>query len=241
MKIKTQAIIIRTVKFGESKLIVDAFTDVEGRMSFIIPLPKSAKAKLRRQFFQPLMLLELDCDIRERARLQKITDARICFPFVSLPLQPVKMSLAMFISEFLCYALRGEQANNPLFAYVSDSIKWLDSAVDGYANFHLAFLMRLSRFLGFYPNLEDYCEGCCFDLRAAGFCLVEPSHHDFLSPSEAGKIIVMMRMDFGTMHLYKMSRAERNRMVDIIISYYRIHIPDFPELKSLDVLRELFV
>lgn len=240
MQVKTKAIIIRTVKFGESKLIVDAFTDAEGRMSFIIPFSKSSKSRVRRQFFQPLMLLELDCDIRERAGLQKIKDARIDFPFTSLSFQPVKMSLAMFLSEFLCYALRGEQANGPLFAYISDGIKWLDSAPDGYANFHLAFLMRLSRFLGFYPNLDGYSAGCCFDLRSANFCQTEPAHHDFLYPQEAGRMMVMMRMDFGTMHLYKMSRMERNRLVDIIISYYRIHIPDFPELRSLDVLREMF-
>ena len=99
MQVKTKAIIIRTVKFGESKLIVDAFTDAEGRMSFIIPFSKSSKSRVRRQFFQPLMLLELDCDIRERAGLQKIKDARIEFPFTSLSFQPVKMSLAMFLSE----------------------------------------------------------------------------------------------------------------------------------------------
>ena len=43
-----------------------------------------------------------------------------------------------------------------------------------------------------------------------------------------------------TMHLFAMSRAERNRCLTIINDYYRLHLPNFPLLKSLDVLKELF-
>lgn len=49
-----------------------------------------------------------------------------------------------------------------------------------------------------------------------------------------------MRMNYETMHLFAMSRVERNRCLLIIIDYYRLHLPEFPPLKSLDVLKELF-
>ena len=79
-----------------------------------------------------------------------------------------------------------------------------------------------------------------FDLRAAEFCSLTPTHRDFLMPQEAGRIRLLMRMDYATMHLFRMGRADRNRILEIIIHYYRLHIPQFPGLRSLPVLQELF-
>ena len=100
--------------------------------------------------------------------------------------------------------------------------------------------MRLSLFLGFYPNLDHYQPGCYFDLRESIFLSVPPVHRDFLYPQEAEKIQLMMRMDFPTMHLFRMSHQDRNRLLEVSLSYYRLHIPDFPELKSVSVLQELY-
>ena len=100
--------------------------------------------------------------------------------------------------------------------------------------------MRLSRFLGFYPNLDDYLPGDYFDLRESVFCAVPPVHRDFLDPVEAEKVQLMMRMDYPTMHLFRMTHQERNRLLEVTLSYYRLHIPDFPELKSVAVLQDLY-
>ena len=100
--------------------------------------------------------------------------------------------------------------------------------------------MRMSRFLGFYPNVDHYRNGNYFDLRESMFCSIPPVHRDFLFPEEAEKIQLMLRMDYPTMHLFRMSHKERGRLIEVVLRYYRLHLPDFPELKSLDVLRELY-
>ena len=79
-----------------------------------------------------------------------------------------------------------------------------------------------------------------FDLRAAEFCSLTPTHRDFLMPQEAGRILLLMRMDFPTMHLFRLSRMERNRILEILLLYYRLHVPGFPELRSVSVLKELY-
>jgi len=241
MVIKTEAIVLRTFKYGENKHIVDMFTRTDGRLSFIVTIPKSGKGKIKKQIFQPLSLLNITADLRSNVSLQKLVDATINVPFTSLPFDPYKLSISLFIAEFLCYALRREQRNEPLYYYIEDSLIWLDSCGnEGFANFHLVFLMRLSRFLGFYPNLDNYDNGDCFDLRTGCFCVHPPLHNDVLAPVEAGRISLMMRMSYQTMHLFRMSRTERNRLLDVAVRYYTIHIPDFPCLKSLEVLRDLF-
>lgn len=147
----------------------------------------------------------------------------------------------MFLSEFLCRALREETENRPLFAYLQHSVVWLDECRGGFANFHLVFLMRLSRFLGLYPNLEHYAEGDYFDLQAACFTSLRPqTHSHYIGPQEAARLRRLMRMNYETMHLFGMSRAERARCLSVINDYYRLHLPDFPELRSLEVLKELF-
>ena len=62
----------------------------------------------------------------------------------------------------------------------------------------------------------------------------------FVVPAEASRICNLMRMNYDTMYLFGMNRTQRNRCLDIIHEYYRLHLPDFPELKSFRVLQELF-
>jgi DNA repair protein RecO (recombination protein O) len=240
MLVKTEAIVLHSFKYGETRLIVDMFTKELGRMSFIVPLPKSSKSRLKKQYFQPMTLLDIECDVRQRVQLQKLKDARLLTAYASISFSPEKLAISLFVAEFLYHALRSEQQNVPLFAYISDSMQWLDMAPANYANFHLTFLMHMSRFLGFYPNLDDYVDGCIFDMRAATFSQQVPTHRDFLQSDDSRRIHTLMRMDFPTLHLFQLSHHDRNRITEVLLHYYRLHIPQFPELKSLSVLQELW-
>ena len=105
-------------------------------------------------------------------------------------------------------------------------------------------MLHLTRFIGFYPNLddEDIDTGCntYFDMRAGSFMKHVPVHSDFLRPDEARKIRLLMRLNYTTMRLLSLSRSERNRIVEVILQYYRLHQPAFPDMKSLPVLQQLF-
>ena len=236
----TRAIVLHSFKYGESKLIIDLLTASHGRMSCIATLSKSPRAGLKKQCFQPLFIVEAVIDVRQRARLQRIKEARVAVPYATIPFEPTKLAVAMFLAEFMRCATRGEPLDEPAFAYVENSLRWLDGCTGSTANFHLVFMMRMARFLGFYPNTDGYTEGSWFDLRAASFAPDAPLHHDRLAPDEARKVNLLLRMNFATMHLFRMTRAERNRMTEIIIRYYELHLPDFHELKSLDVVKEIF-
>jgi DNA repair protein RecO (recombination protein O) len=111
MLTKTQAIVLHSLKYGETRLIVDMFTRSYGRLSFIVNIPKSSKAKVKKQLFQPLTLLEIEVDVRQKVQLQKLSDVRLAAPFLSIPFNPHKLSISLFVAEFLYYALRSEQRN----------------------------------------------------------------------------------------------------------------------------------
>lgn len=241
MQQKTACIVLHTVKYKDSALMATVYTEAAGRASLAVPVSRGRRSAVRSVLFQPPALVELEADVRPSQAVGRVKEVRVLHPYATLPYDPCKSAIALFLSEFLYRVLREETANRPLFAYLRHSLLWLDECRTGFANFHLVFLMRLSRFLGLYPNLEGYAAGDWFDLRAACFTPLRPlSHNDCIGPVEAARVARLMRMDYGTMHLFRLSRAERARCLEVILAYYRLHLPDFPALKSVEVLRELF-
>lgn len=240
MLVKTQAIVLRTLKYNDSQIIIDMFTECMGCVTFIQHIGKSKQRKIGLQFFQPLTILEILYDARQNIKLQRLKDVRITYPYISIPFDAYKVSISLFIADFLYYSVRNEQDCKVLYHYVETSIRWLDAANKDFANFHLVFMIHLTRFIGFYPNLENYHENDFFDLRNSIFTPAPPPHSDYIIPIEASKIVMFMRMNYDNMHLFKFSRHERNRCVHLILNYYRLHVPAFPDLKSLSVLQMLF-
>ena len=240
MLIKSRAIVLHTFKYNDTSSIAVLFTEERGMVSFVVHLPKSHRSSRKPQLFHPLALLEVEWAPRDKVSLQSLRNVSLATPYCNLPYDPAKASIAFFLSEFLYHSLRGETANYPLFEYITTSFLWLDTALKGYANFHLVFLMRLSRFLGFYPN-TDRADSCpYFDLLNSCFTLAPPLHGHFIDSTEAQHLPTLLRMNYDTMHLFSFTRSQRNRLLDVMNSYYSLHIPDFPHLKSLDVLRDLF-
>lgn len=240
MLVKTNAIVLNSLKYGESQIIVDMFTEMYGRLSFMQRIPRTSHSGVKKQFFQPLTILSIEFDFRPSQKLQRIKEAAVAWPFVSIPFDALKLSITMFVAEFTSYCTRSEQANRPLYLFVENSVRWLDACTNGFANFHIIYMLHLSRFVGFYPNLDSDVGKTWFDMRSGCFTGSMPAHNDVLQPDEANKIRLLMRLNYTTMRLLSLSRSERNRIVEVVLQYYRLHQPGFPEMKSLPVLMLLF-
>ena len=169
MLVKTQAIVLRTIKYGDSQLITDLFTQCMGNVSFIQRMRTGKGGRVGKPYFQPLTILDIEFDERPNKQLQRIKEMRLAYPFSTISFNSYKLSISLFLSEFLYFSVRGEHEVGALYQYVENSIRWLDSATDAFANFHLVFMMHLTRFIGFYPNLENWHAGDFFDLRNGVF------------------------------------------------------------------------
>ncbi len=240
MQEKIRGIVLRTVKYGDNGLIIDMFTERHGRRSFVTSIAHGRR-NTGNALWRPLAMLEFEADLRQSgSKLPRPKDARIYYNNVELTFHPVKSTLAMFLTEFLCHALKGESEERTLYAYLEHSFRWLDASENNYANFHLVFLMRLTRFLGIFPNLESDSPLNYFDLTAGCFCKSQPMHSHFLPPADAIQLLSLFRMNYDNMRCFRMSRHDRWRILEVLNDYYRLHIPGFPEVKSLEILREVF-
>lgn len=231
---------MRALKYGEGRLIVDIFTAAWGRITVAAKIASGARGRSRRLFFQPLTVLSLGVDYRPNRDVQTLGEVSIAHAWTSLTLDPVKMTVGMFLAEVMYHATRQSERDDMLYAFMADSLRWLDESEAGAANFHLVFMLHLTQHLGFLPSPEDYAPGAYFDLRSGEFTANAPLHPEYLGTSEARAMHSLLRMTYANMHLFRMSRAGRQRVLDIILAYYRIHLPSFPELKSLKVLHQVF-
>lgn len=240
MMVKTQVLVLKMIKFGDNKFIVDFFAEELGKVSVVAPISSSPRARFNRSLFQPLTILDVEIDFRQNKSLHNLKSATLAYPYKSIMIEPVKMCILMFLAELLTAVTKNEPKNYPLFNYVKASLLWLDEKQGGISNFHLVFMMRLVKFIGFTPNIDDYSIGDYFDLRSGSFCASVPYHADVLNPTDAAKVKTLLRMNYDNMHLFVMTRTDRSRLIAVLVKYYSIHIPNFPELKTLDVLPSLF-
>lgn len=237
---RTRGVVLHQLKYGEDSLIVDIYTQGHGTLSFMVKVPRSRKSSLRTMLLRPLNILELDFDYLPSRNLHRVTELRLAVPYTSLPYDPMKETLALYLSEFLYHALRHEGQNEALFQYLCTAMQWLDGMERGLANFHLVFLIRMTRFLGIWPDVGRNTSGLVFDIKDAVLTSTPPLHRAYLDAVETSFLPLLLRVSFGNMHLLRLNRQQRARILEVLELYYKIHVPEFQESKSLSVLKEMF-
>lgn len=239
MLFKTEGIVLGTHSYSDTYSITHLFTRDFGRVSYLLPLSRGKKTKIRSSLFFPLSVLHLEVEHMPLRDVQRLKEVERQFPLYELCTHMTKVSMAFFLSEFLSFVLRESDNNELTFDYLKNSIETLEAAEKGLANFHLALMMGLTRFLGIYPNTEYDIEHNYFDLQHGEFVVNEPMHAYYLNRKESTYLRDLDRINYCNMHLFKLSRNNRNEIVDQLLDYYRLHVYNFPPLKSLEVLREL--
>lgn len=209
-------------------------------MAYLITKGKSKRSKVSRSLFYPLSIVELEVEHQNLREIHRIKEAKSHLLLNQLPVNPIKGSICIFLAEFLSKVLKEVQSDKLLFEYILQSLQVLDLSEEKYANFHLVFMIRISRFLGFYPDTADYQRGNFFDLQLASFVRYKPVHNYFLNPEESVSFHFLLRMDYKNMHRFRFSRHERQEIVRRTLEYYRLHLSYFSDIKSLDILHEIF-
>lgn len=238
MLITTNAIVLSAIKYSEADLIVTCFTEKKGRKSYMLRgVLKSKKGKIRASYFQPLTQLEMEANHKDKESLDYLKEVKISFSYQTIHTTIHKASLVLFLSEVLKNTIQEEESNPPLYQYLVYAFQWLDGATV-YGNFHIIFLLELSRYLGFYPDDSakqhpyfNLLEGCFQEEVANIYCEKGTS-------VEALKKFLGIKFDAVT--AIKLSKNERAEALNLLLLYYQLHLQGFKKPKSLDVLQQLF-
>ncbi|QQX77485.1 MULTISPECIES: DNA repair protein RecO [Aequorivita] len=239
MVVATKAIVFSAIKYSEADLIVSSFTEASGIKSYLLRnILKTKKGKLKASFFQPLTQLEIIADHKNKGTLEYIKEAKVYYPYKTLHTDIVKTGLVMFLAEMLKNCIREEEANELLFAFLEQSLQWLDSNEE-VANFHIFFLLQLSMYLGFFPDATAI-NNSYFNIVEGSFQATNTSNYCI-----EGEAIENFKQFFGTnletFQKIKLTKTQRKKLLQLMLSYYSFHVQGYQKPKSLAVLNQLFL
>ena len=237
MLVTTKALVISALKYGEADLIVKCYTQEAGLKSYLLRgILKSKKGKLRTAMFQPAMQLELVAVHKDKGTLESIREAKVIQPYVSLHTDILKSSIVLFLSEMLRNSIQEEETNRPLYAFLEHAFLWLD--LHGHsANFHLLFLLELTKYLGFYPETST-SEYEYFNLETGIFETTESRYS--ISEENLDTLKALLGTNFDALSEIKLNQKRRTSFVNMLLAYYELHLHGFRKPKSLAVLSSLF-
>ncbi len=238
MIINSPAIVLHSLRYGEADLIVSLFTKTDGLHTYIQRgVLKSKKGKIRSSLFQPLMLLEIEASHQNKGRLDRIKEARVLTHFATLHTDFVKSALVFFISDILKNAIHEEEANSDLFEYLETTILWLDTHTN-VGNFHITFLIKLTQYLGFYPDVSK-ADLEFFNMQEGVF--QETSTNPYcVNGAQISKFKEFLGTTFEASMNIRLSKNTRSEILTMLLVYFELHLHGFKKPKSLSVLNEIF-
>lgn len=235
----TRGIVFKYLKYSETSIIVKVFTEKFGLQSYMVKGARSKRSKNKLAFFQPLNQVEIVAFQKENKSIKNLKEVRMLHTYQSIPFDIEKRSILMFLDELMFRSVKEETPNKALFEWLMNSLTVLDLTTKKVINFHLVFMMQLSRFLGFYPKQTPGQSPSYFDLQEGQFCLTQPNHPQIVGKVVAEKLLEIHQTSFESSPELELTNDERRKLAEILVTYYRLHLPGFGEMKSLLVLKEI--
>lgn len=219
MLAKTTGVVFRFIKYGDTSIIVNIFTSQFGLQSYIVNGVRSRSSKGKIALYQPLTLLDLVVYHKETTTIMRIKEAKCIYPFQQIQTDVKKTTIALFIEELINKSVREEAHAAELCDFLIQSLVTLDK-IDKPENFHLIFMVMLSKHLGFQPqSAAEVLGGRVMDY----------------SEEESLKLILNSSYTSDL----SITNSQRRHVLDALLRFYSMHVENFGTMKSLSVLREI--
>jgi DNA repair protein RecO (recombination protein O) len=216
---KTRGIVFRFTKYGESSIIATIFTEIFGIQSYIVNGVRSKAGKNKIALYQPLTLLDLVVYHRANANINRIKEVKCLYPFQSIHTNIRKSGVAMFIIEVINKTVKEESHAHQLCDFFIRSFITLDQ-MENSENFHLIFLLKLSRLLGFGAHHVNDVLGIRFT-------------------SEENEKVIEKLLKADYLDTVAMQNQQRREIIELIMKFYKDHMENLGDMKSIQVLREI--
>lgn len=234
MRVSDKAIILQAIKHGDKKFILKIFTQHHGTLTAAAAVGNSTSSKIRPGAILPLTLVDVELVMKQNKEVHRMTEASCYCVNMDISTSLAKLSIAQFLNEVLIKTLK-EQAGSPhLFEFVETCLKFLNDTQEDYVNLHLYFLTELTKYLGFEPQNNYSAQSPYFDCREGRFSPV-----GLTMPLGLNKEDSVLFSEFLKTNSLKtgISNEQRKVLVEILLAYYKLHVPGFTDIKSHEVLK----
>ncbi len=239
MLIKSRAIVLRSISYGDSGLITRFYTENNGIVTFLIKGAKTGKGKIKSSHLQALNLVEIDYIFKQNTKFQILKELK-CEPVLHEIFSDFRKNMvATYILELLNKNLNEEAPNQDLFNFIYNSILYLDLFQNSLANYPIYFSIRFTRFLGFYPKVDTYYENSVFDLENGIFIPENEINYKITNSIQAYWIYMFSIASIEELPEFKLNGDFRREILELLLKYYRLHTPNMDDFKSLNILTEM--
>lgn len=238
MLTKNNSIVLSKLKYRDHDLIVKCYTEQRGLVSYMLRgVLKSKKGLSKTVYYQALSQLQIEENYKPNQSLHFIKEVKFSYIYKSLHTNIYKSSIVLFLSEILSNVLKEEEKNEDLFHFISAALQYLDNE-DQFSNFHLLFLLKLTRYLGFQPENVNTNDPY-FNLESGIF---EGINHGIYSVSGENLTLLkrLLGTNFDTLNTVKINGKQRQEFLNMLLYYFELHLGNFKNPKSLQVLNEVF-
>lgn len=231
MEIITEAIVLRSTKYTSSSFIVNAFSREAGLIAFIFRASKKQKTMALKEL---LTIVELNYTYKENKAIITPRNLSISQPLPSITMSFHKQTMSMFIAEFMGKMIQEEEQNREFFDFFKQALIELNDTDEPKA-FHIWFVIQCTHYLGISPSIGD---GLFLDLESGRGSDFEPPHHFYLDKHQTQ----IFKSFLTSKHYYNLSKFDFNHseLLNQVLTYYKIHVEAFKELRSLAVLEDLY-
>ena len=235
----SRALVIKSIKQGETSSIVSCYLEDIGFKSFLVKgLYSKKRSKFSKAHFFPLNVISLNYSYIKNRNLGYIKEVKSEIIFKSIHTDIQKSSVIVFLSEILNSVFREElQENKDLFDFLLNSLLWYDNTKNCNI-FHIKFLIELTKFIGFFPNVKNKNDNY-FSLESGSTTNTEP-----ISESIKGEDLKLFNnllgMKFEDLNKMSVGKESRTRILNKIIDYYSLHLQTFKTPRSINVFTEIF-
>ncbi len=239
MLIKSKGIILRSIKYGETSLILDIYTENYGLNSYVIGGVRNKKSKTNIGGLQLMSLVEIIAyhkNIKTLFRIKEINSAHL---YKRIPFEILRSSVGMFMIEILKHTLKENEENPDLFQFIFSWFKYLDETENSISNLHLLFMLELAEQIGIQPRDNFSLNNPYFDLMEGQFINSCPNHQYYLDALPSELLYDFMMQEKEYVHEIKCSNTQRRFLLDKLIQFYKLHIDNIKELHTFQILNEI--
>ena len=239
MLIKTRGIVFKSLKYAESSLIVDIYTEEKGLRKYLISGVRKKNARTSAGLLQAMSLVDIVAYHRDDKDLTRIKEIKPCYVYQSLPFDLKRGAIGMFMVEVAQKTIREVEENVALFEFLFNSFSFLDQTSSPVANIHLHFMLELSYHLGFIPTGEYTADTPFFDLQEGLFITEPPDHPYYMDEAKSLVLFQLLHTKLDNCHEIKLKRQDRKALLHHLLDYYRLHIESFPKINAHSILEEV--
>jgi len=234
---KIEGIVLQSVRYGDTSLIVRVFTRNFGLKSYMVKGVFNRTSKSRAALFQNLNLIQyVEAGKPNKSTLGYLKDVQLSTIYQSIPFVMNKSAILMYVSELLTKTITEQEQNAALYDFIFRSLQWLDLVERDYANFPLFFTLELTRYLGFYPK-TNHETGFCFDMMEGAFVHDYPIHPYYFDAETAALLTRFLNLGIDEACRLPFRASQRRELLDGLIVFMRLHAPVMKDFRSHEVLK----